>query len=118
MPLVHMEDIGEKKHVLKNMTSSLQILATRSSITPVLFFFYSPNSGGSCCGGGGGGGGSTGISQLDAFIFLGALAFAVAFLNSQIAAILGKKRKRRKKRSAEMEFSSLNLSKTFFSFTK
>ena len=97
------------------MTSLLQILAARSSITPILFFFYSPNSGGSCCGGGGGGGGgSTGISQLDAFIFLGALAFAVAFLNSQIAAILGKKRKRRKKRSAEVEFSSLNLSKIFF----
>ena len=98
------------------MTSLLQILAARSSITPILFFFYSPNSGGSCCGGGGGG--STGISQLDAFIFLGALAFAVAFLNSQIAAILGKKRKRRKKRSAEVEFSSLNLSKIFFPYTK
>ena len=38
MPLVHTEVIGEKKHVLKNMTSSLQILAARSSITPILFF--------------------------------------------------------------------------------
>ena len=71
--------------------------------------------GGGCCGGGGGGGGSTGISNIDAFLFLGALAFAVAFLNSQIAAILGKKRRRRKKRSSpEMEFSSLDLRKIFF----
>ena len=99
------------------MTSLQQILAAKSSITPILFFFYSPNSGGTCCGGGGGGG-STGISQIDTIIFLGALAFAVAFLNSQIAAILGKKRKRRKKRSAEVEFSSLNLSKIFFPYTK
>ena len=38
MPLVHMEVIGKKKHALKNMTSSLQILAARSSITPILFF--------------------------------------------------------------------------------
>ena len=58
-------------------------------------------SGGGGCSSGGGSG--IGLSTGEALTFLAALAFAVAFLNSQITMLLGKKR-RRKKRSIVSEF--------------
>ena len=61
--------------------------------------------GGGCCGGGGGSGG---LSTGEALTFLAALAFAVAFLNSQITMLLGKKRRRRK-RTLISEFEGTEL---------
>ena len=67
--------------------------------------------GGGCCGGGGGGNG--GLSTGEALTFLAALAFAVAFLNSQITMLLGKKRRRRK-RTLISEFEGTDLNNCYF----